>query len=429
MSRLILALLALLAIAALALVLAWREPARMDGREAAITGRAAENGAALYRSHCSGCHGAAGRGIPGLAPALNRPDFFQRRLAEVRYPGTLSSYVEAAIAAGRPVNQGQYSAVMPPWSQAYGGALRPDEIRDLTRFIVQWAPAAPEADPSPAPPSQPASTAVERGKAVFYGPAGCLGCHGQPGSGGVSGPDMAGIARRAAGQEPGLTVEQAIRQSILAPGARISAGCPSPTCPDLMPRDYATRLRQADLDALVAYLLTLHESGPQIAQPTASPPATTGSLAAATPVPTLRPPDGDQTAGKQLFEQECAPCHGARGQGAWASSLAPAFASINPFQYVRAAMEQGIPGTTMPAWGEAYGGRLSDPQMDDVAAYVAGWPQEMGAARSRPAAGPDRTPPAGLALLLLIALGAGGAVLLRLLDGAGGCSPDDLRRK
>jgi hypothetical protein len=88
-----------------------------------------------------------------------------------------------------------------------------------------------------------------------------------------------------------------------------------------------------------------------------------------------------------------------------------------------------IPGTTMPAWGEAYGGRLSDQQLDDVAAYVAGWPQEMGAARSRPAAGPERTPPAGLALLLFIALAAGGAVLLRLLDGAGSRSPDDLRRE
>jgi mono/diheme cytochrome c family protein len=240
---------------------------------------------------------------------------------------------------------------------------------------------------------------------------------------------MAGIARRAAAQEPGLTAEQAIRQSILAPGARISAGCPSPTCPDLMPRDYATRLRQADLDALVAYLLTLHEGGPQIAQPTASQPAASDGLATATPVPTLRPPNGDQTEGKRLFEQECAPCHGERGQGAWASSLAPAYASIDPFQYVRAAMEQGIPGTTMPAWGESYGGRLDDQQLDAIAAYAAGLGQEKGAARSQPVAQPRQTPPAGLALLLLIALGAGGAVLLQLLDGAGGRSLDDLRRK
>jgi mono/diheme cytochrome c family protein len=431
MSRLILILLALLAAAALLLALAAAEPARMENSEAAIAGRAVENGASLYRSYCSGCHGAAGGGIPGIAPPLNHPDYFQRRLVEVGYPGTLRSYTEAAIAAGRPVNQGQYSAIMPAWGQDYGGALRPDEIRDLASFILRWGDAfgATAGPAAPAPLSLPAPSAVERGKAVFFGPAGCLGCHGEPGSGGVSGPDMAGIARRAAGQVPGLSAEQAIRQSILAPGAWISSGCRSATCPDLMPRDYATRLRQADLDALVAYLLTLHEGGPEIAQPTASPPATASGLATATPVPTLRPPDGDPSAGEKLFVQECAPCHGERGQGAWASSLAPAFASIDPFQYVRAAMEQGIPGATMPAWGEAYGGRLNDQQLDDVAAYVAGWPQEMGAARSHPEAGPDRTPPAGLALLLLVASAAGGAVLLRLLDGAGSRSPDDHRRE
>lgn len=426
MLRLILILLALLAVAALLLALAAAEPARMDHSEAAIAGRAVENGASLYRSYCAGCHGAAGGGIPGLAPALNHPDYFQRRLAQVGYPGTLRSYTEAAITAGRPVNQGQYSAIMPAWGQAYGGSLRPDEIRDLASFILHWGDAFKETgDAATAAPSGlPASAAVERGKAVFYGPAGCLGCHGEPGSGGVSGPDMAGIARRAAEQIPGLSAEQAIRQSILAPGAVISSGCRSATCPDLMPRDYATRLRQADLDALVAYLLTLHEGGPQIARPTASPPATTAGLETATSVPALRPPIGDQTEGKKLFEQECAPCHGQRGQGAWASSLAPAFASIDPFNYVRAAMEQGVPGTTMPAWGERYGGHLSDHQLDDIAAYVAGWPNGAGAGAASIPSQPTQSASPLLAGVLLLGLLGSGAALLVLRDRADRHAPD-----
>ncbi|HSN78262.1 MAG TPA: c-type cytochrome, partial [Anaerolineae bacterium] len=344
-ARAILILLTLLAIAALLLALAWHEPARMTNKEAAIAARAVENGAGLYRSYCAGCHGVAGRGIPGLAPALNHPDFFQRRLAEVGYPGALRSYIEAAVAAGRPVNQGQYNAIMPAWGQAYGGSLRADEMRDIASFILRWEAATPEVDraATPTPPTTPASAAIERGKAVFYGPAGCLGCHGEPGKGGVSGPDMAGIARRAAEQIPGLSAEQVIRQSILAPGAMISAGCRSQTCPDLMPRDYAARLRQADVDALVGYLLTLHDGGPEIAQPTLLPPAVIAALATKTPVPTLRLPNGDRTQGKELFERECAPCHGASGQGGWASSLDAVFTSIDPYQYVRAAMEQGIP--------------------------------------------------------------------------------------
>ena len=426
MLRLVLILLALLAVAALLLALAAAEPARMDHSEAAIAGRAVENGASHYRTYCAGCHGAAGGGIPGLAPALNHRDYFQRRVAEGGYPGTLRSYSEAAIAAGRPVNQGQYSAIMPAWGQAYGGSLRPDEIRDIVSFILHWGDAFEETGgaATAAPSGLPASAAVERGKAVFYGPAGCLGCHGEPGSGGLSGPDMAGIARRAAGQIPGLGAEQVIRQSILAPGAMISSGCRSAACPDLMPRDYATRLRQADLDALVAYLLTLREGGPQIAQPTASPPATMAGLATATPVPSLRPPIGDQTEGKELFEQECAPCHGQRGQGAWASSLAPAYASIDPFQYVRAAMEQGIAGTTMPAWGERYGGRLSDQQLDDIAAYVAGWPNDAAVGAASTPSQPTRSASPLLAGVLLLGLLGGGAALLVLGDRADSHAPD-----
>lgn len=411
LKQLSLILLALLALAALLLALAWREPARMASRAAAIDAAAVENGAHLYRSHCAGCHGAAGLGIPGLAPALNHPDYFQRRLAEVGYPGDLRAYTEAAIAAGRPVNQGQYGAIMPAWSQAYGGALRPDEIRDLASFILQWEQGVAPANVAPAPAQPAASAAVQRGKAVFFGPIGCLGCHGEPGSGGVSGPDLAGIAHRAASQIPGLTAEQVIRQSILAPGALVSAGCRSATCPDLMPRDYSTRLHQADLDALVAYLLTLDEGGPVIPRPEARPASALLPGAVATPVPTLRPPAGDRAVGKTLYAQECAPCHGPTGEGAWAGSLASVFNSVEPWQYVRAAMEQGIPGVTMPAWGQRAGGVLDDQQLDAIAAYIAGWPEERVAAPARPDAARPAPSLAPLGLLGLAMLLAGPALL------------------
>jgi hypothetical protein len=80
----------------------------------------------------------------------------------------------------------------------------------------------------------------------------------------------------------------------------------------------------------------------------------------------------------------------------------------------------------MPAWGESYGGRLSDQQLDDIAAYVASLGREMGAARSQPGAQQRQAPPAGLALLLLLALAAGGPILLLLLARTASHSPDDL---
>lgn len=421
-TRAALAALALLTTAALLLALAWREPARMTGSEASISGRAVENGAALYRDYCAGCHGVAGRGIPGLAPALNSSDFFTRRLAEIGYAGSLRSYVESIIAAGRPVSQRQYSAAMPAWGRASGGSLRDDEIRDIASFILNWETAgkdgAGEARTSPAP-IQVSSTAAQRGKAVYFGAGGCVGCHGQPGSGGLSGPDLAGIARRAAAQIPGLTAEQVIRQSILAPGAVIAEGCPTDTCPDIMPRDYSTRLRQAELDALVGYLLTLEEGGPAANQKAASPTALAGlpgegALPTATPVPPLRTPAGNPSQGRALYDQECAPCHGDRGQGKSAASFAAVFASIDPYQYVRATMDQGVPGTTMPAWGAQAGGRLDDEQLDDIAAYVASWANERPfvARQNGKEPGPQASALPAALLLAGLAIGAPAVLLL-----------------
>ena len=258
--------------------------------------------------HCAGCHGVAGLGIPGLAPELNSPDFFARRLAEIGYAGSMRSYIEATVATGRPVSQNQYGAIMPAWSRAYGGSLRDDEIRDIASFILNWDTTTTNSrgdsaatETPPPPPTQEVSVSVERGKAVFYGPAGCLGCHGVPGQGGASGPDMAGIAQRAVLQAPGLTAEQVIRQSILAPGAVIASGCQSETCPDIMPRDYSTRLRQTEMDALVGYLLTLEDGGPMIDTPTPIETDERAVMPAVTPIPTVRPPRGDPDQGLSLI--------------------------------------------------------------------------------------------------------------------------------
>jgi mono/diheme cytochrome c family protein len=36
------------------------------------------DGAALFENYCAACHGSGGVGTPGLAPALNRPEFWQQ---------------------------------------------------------------------------------------------------------------------------------------------------------------------------------------------------------------------------------------------------------------------------------------------------------------------------------------------------------------
>ena len=171
LTRATLAGLALLAVAAILLALAWREPARMESAETGISARAVASGATKYRDYCAGCHGVAGRGIPGLAPVLNSPDFFARRLDEIGYAGSMRSYIEATVATGRPVSQNQYGAIMPAWSRAYGGSLRDDEIRDIASFILNWDTTATSnsgdsaaTETPPSPPTQEVSVSVERGQ-------------------------------------------------------------------------------------------------------------------------------------------------------------------------------------------------------------------------------------------------------------------------
>lgn len=237
------------------------EEKRMPAQEEAYASRSVENGASIFADACSGCHGIQGQGIPGVAPSLNSAAFFTTRLEEVGWSGSLRSYVESTVEAGRPVGSGQYSAVMPTWGQAYGGPLRPDQIYDVTSYVLNWeataeAGEAVAARPSPTPLPADASP-VEIGQAVYEN-AGCIGCHGEPGGAGIVGPSLGGIASRAGDTVPGLSAEEYILQSIVQPNAYLVPECPTGACvAGLMPQNYSDQLSEQELDGLVQYLLKL----------------------------------------------------------------------------------------------------------------------------------------------------------------------------
>ena len=117
------------------------EQSRMQAFTEAYDARQIETGAALFETHCRTCHGPQGKGIVGVAPALNAADLFNgERLAAVGFSGTLTDYLEGTISAGRPVPSAgtNYPQRMPTWSQAYGGPLRKDQIDSLVAFIENW---------------------------------------------------------------------------------------------------------------------------------------------------------------------------------------------------------------------------------------------------------------------------------------------------
>jgi len=87
---------------------------------------------------------------------------------------------------------------------------------------------------------------------------GCIGCHTltTANAAGLVGPNLDGIGTNAATRVPGLSAEDYLRESILSPDAFIAPKCPSGPCPaGVMPHDFATRMSQAEQDALVNFLL------------------------------------------------------------------------------------------------------------------------------------------------------------------------------
>jgi mono/diheme cytochrome c family protein len=88
------------------------------------------------------------------------------------------------------------------------------------------------------------------------------------------------------------------------------------------------------------------------------------------------------TGGHQLWNLNCASCHGINGQGVTAPAL-------NSQQFLQGATDQqihgivagGIPGTAMPAWWNEYGGALTDQQIAELVAYLRSWQKH---APSRP---------------------------------------------
>ena len=82
----------------------------------------------------------------------------------------------------------------------------------------------------------------------------------------------------------------------------------------------------------------------------------------------LRP--SQQTDFAALYAQNCAACHGPRGEGGAAIALAgPLYLATVSDQVLRSVTTDGIPGTPMPAFGQSAGGTLT---VQQIAALVDG---------------------------------------------------------
>ncbi len=245
------------------LYMGFREETKLAESAVVQQAQAIEVGAGLFAANCARCHGQNGEGLIG--PPLNDAYFFTDRIKDVGWGGTLEDYIISTVSSGRPVSTrpDQWPGegigyAMPAWSQEYGGPLRPDEIRAIAQFILNWEATALEQESitvleEPVPVSEDPTA---RGLAVFNA-QGCAACHAIQGiSSGQVGPDLTQIGTLAATRVDGMSAEDYIRESILNPDAFIAPECPNGECPaGVMPPNFGDKLSPEELDDLVAFLL------------------------------------------------------------------------------------------------------------------------------------------------------------------------------
>ena len=75
-----------------------------------------------------------------------------------------------------------------------------------------------------------------------------------------------------------------------------------------------------------------------------------------------------------LYSQNCSGCHGANGQGALTVGIGrPVYLAIADDATIRETIEQGRPGTPMPAFAQKAGGMLTDAQIDILVHGIRSW--------------------------------------------------------
>lgn len=279
LAKIFLGIVSVLITIAILLFLGVIEERRMEAQTANWDGRSIEKGADIYANNCANCHGPDGKGLPGVAPALHSKYFFTQRLNDVSWTGSMHDYVALTVAAGRPSKvSSQWAQRMPTWSQRFGGPFRDDQVNNVTAFVLNWeedallqgtaenpdpwqmfadAPtrAIAEDGSAPAADAAPAATGPLPPQELFVS-MGCSGCHNldapqDANNRGPVGPNMGNLPENATTRVPGEDATTYIHNSIVNPNAYAVEGYMA----GIMPQNFAERMSEDEINALVEWLL------------------------------------------------------------------------------------------------------------------------------------------------------------------------------
>lgn len=80
------------------------------------------------------------------------------------------------------------------------------------------------------------------------------------------------------------------------------------------------------------------------------------------------------TAGRALFAENCAMCHGEEGEGVDGPPLNDkSFLASTSDEAIFSLVGSGVPGTEMPAWNQSYGGPFTDEQIRQLVDFIRAW--------------------------------------------------------
>ncbi len=313
------------------------EPKRIVSSQEEILYGQLDHAMTLYAENCSVCHGLNGEGI-GATPPLNTPG-----LQTIAYDDLYK-----VIARGR------YDTAMPAWSIEDGGTLSDYQIEELVALIQSgdWeetgnrvvnlglAPLIPfttEPDPGilAAVGNLPGGDILQKAISIYA--AQCVACHGADGLGTGIAPALNAPIVRA------KTAEEINRVIAFGNTGTLMAG-------------WSNVLATEEIAAMVTLIQRWEE-------------VPTGAIPAPdVPIPTTAE---SIALGSQLFSANCSRCHGPTGQG---KPIAPAlnvksFLTETTDQAMQQIITLGVPGTSMPAWGD----RMTEAEIQAIIGFIRQW--------------------------------------------------------
>lgn len=312
------------------------------------------NPAAIYHNYCSVCHGDRGDGRSRATNSLSTPprDF-------TAAPELTRDAMITIVTHGKP------TTAMVGWKTQ----LNAKEIDAVVDYIMQTFMVIAK-DPR-----------LQRGKRLYV--QNCVSCHGERGQGSVQSMNGAPPPRDLASPKARAELD---RNRMIASVARGRPGTAM--------AGFSSRLSSADIEAVVDYVsaalmlpyvpnisgIRAHGGAggdaPQARVPSAPAPksAPSGQVDMRLPLPkSLR---GDAGKGAKFYGENCANCHGAKGdgQGPRANLVTPkprnfldagSRATLNRPALFNA-ISEGKVGTEMPAWSQV----LDEQELANVAEYV-----------------------------------------------------------